>query len=243
MQDLQNYDPFRLQPDAINLLVDIVYRDDQHEENPRLKSPICRHVWGLQVDLSQLPEPPFKSQQNYLLICYCTRCRLHLDISLSFPLPSHQIHDHPFHHFIHQPDESQAYNKVDLGDLANYHAAAEKQHFVCSISACRVRLELLYRMPRLHRDWITQLTDPHVIGQRAEAAMAADPTKYEGHAPPVPGTILENLLLVVDNAMHADDSKKPYPRYGKTWTLNFGPACDSLMLYLGLTSDVSLLEH
>ena len=95
-----------------------------------------------------------------------------------------------------------------------------------------------FKPPRLTDDWVSLLTDRYIIKARADKVIAIDPEKFEGHAAPMPGTVLENLAKLLRNAAHYEVGKRPYPRNGRNWLLNFGEPCVELMEYLGFKSDV-----
>ncbi|KAG8529302.1 uncharacterized protein KY384_005938 [Bacidia gigantensis] len=55
---------------------------------------------------------------------------------------------------------------------------------------------------------------------RAEKAISQNPEKFQGHAPPTPGTVLEKLAHLINRALNGQDNI-PYPRDTKSWLLNF----------------------
>ena len=112
------------------------------------------------------------------------------------------------------------------------------QRFECSAKQCGAQLSIRFKPPRLSNDWVSLLTDKFIIRTRAEKAIAAEPEKFEGHAAPTPGTVLENLAKLLRTAMHFEEGKRPYPKTGRNYLLNFGEPCADLMEYIGFTSNV-----
>ena len=86
------------------------------------------------------------------------------------------------------------------------------------------------------------LTDKLIIKARAESAMSQDPGKFQGHAAPSPGTVLEYLGRLTGTAMHGT-GQRPISRDGKNWLLNLGEPCVDLMKYIGFTSNVRTTVH
>ena len=81
------------------------------------------------------------------------------------------------------------------------------------------------------------LTDKSIIKARAEKEIAQNPEKFQGHAIPTPGAVLETLSTLTRLAL-SESGKPPFPRDRKKWLLNLGESFVDLMEYLGFVSNV-----
>ncbi|KAL9101728.1 MAG: hypothetical protein Q9163_003050 [Psora crenata] len=247
LQDLVSYDPRRFSYDSVNVLTDILFHDaDKEEEDPLLYHAGCRHEWALNRSQGDLPADGNylpKASTSWTFACYCSLCRSHLDLCIRYdgdasnvtPCPTT---DRPLHHFVHKPELSESQPTSANRVRARHGFAWYDLHvFQCSATQCGAHLSIRFKPPRLTNDWVSLLTDKFIIKARAEKEIARNPGKLEGHAAPTPGTVLENLAILLRSAMHYEEGKRPYPRNGRNWLLNFGEPCGDLMDYMGFTSD------
>ena len=98
-------------------------------------------------------------------------------------------------------------------------------------------LVIEFKPPRLTPDWITQLTDRYVIKVRAEKVMAQDPERYEGIAIPAPANVIENLSLLIEDAMFRPEHIKKIRRENKRFATCFGDECSELLEHLGFEKE------
>ncbi len=175
---------------------------------------------------------------------YCSACRSHLDVLIDFregnafssPCPTSS---RPLHHFIHRLDLSKPRQYGFRGpDPDTGFPWVDEQIFQCSASECPARLVILFKPPRLIPDWVKQLTDKFMIKTRAEKAMAEDPKRFEGHAVPVPITVLSNLRTYIWNAVQSPDKSRKIPGHNKQFLLSLGDSCADLLDYVGFTREV-----
>ena len=85
------------------------------------------------------------------------------------------------------------------------------------------------------------LTDPYLIKARAEAAIASDPERFEGHSVPLPIQVLEMTQKYIINAFNDNGVKKHIQAQNKRWMLNLGDPCADMLEYIGFSREV--LRH
>ncbi len=115
----------------------------------------------------------------------------------------------------------------------------DMQRFECSSPKCSAKLRIRFKPSRLRNEWVFALTDRSLINQRARKVIAAEPERFEGHAPPQPTEVLSNLYKYIDDAMKNGGVNR-IPGHNKKWLLCLGEPCRDLLLYLGFTWDVSV---
>lgn len=80
-----------------------------------------------------------------------------------------------------------------------------------------------------------------MIRTRAEAAIASDPERFEGHSVPLPIQVLEMTQKYITNALNDHGVKKHIQAQNKRWMLNLGDPCTDLLEYIGFSREV--LRH
>lgn len=147
----------------------------------------------------------------------------------------------PLHHFMHQPHFSKPRQYgIFAPDPDTGFPWVDEQHFQCSAVECSARLVIRFKPPRLVRDWVKQLTDKFMIKARAERAMAEDSKRFEGHAVPLPITVLHNLWIYISNAVQNPEKSRKIPRHNKQFLLSLGESCGDMLEYVGFTREVML---
>lgn len=178
---------------------------------------------------------------------YCSVCRSHLDLSIDFregsdsskPCPAGS---RPLHHFIHRPHLSKPRKRGTFAPDPNTGFLwIDEQHFQCSAAECSARLVVCFKPPRLVSDWVKQLTDKFMIKTRAEKVMAEDPKRFEGHAVPLPITVLSNLRIYIWNAVQTPGKSRKIPGNNKQFLLSLGESCVDLLEYVGFTREVMFI--
>lgn len=244
LQDLVTYDPRRWSPDGSDSLLEVPFFDASKEnEDPPLSSTGCQHRWAIKKNQSTVPQdqkyqPSLSSRWTFR--CYCTKCRWHLEVVIHFdtghenfsPCPTR---DQPLHHFRVLED----WQQPDLDARAERDAVSLPKRFHCSAIQCGANVAITYTAPRLKNDWVSLLTDQFMIKSRADKTIAKDPERFQGHAPPTPGIVLETLSFLVKKALNESDLQ-PFPKTGKHFLLNFGEPCTELLEALGFTSNVGI---
>ena len=176
------------------------------------------------------------AQHVVAALCFLCRCHVHLVITREeedgvSPCPTRE---NPLHHFLYLAEESAGLTRTTL--KANADSWEDIRLFQCSTFQCSARLAIHMYSPRLVKDWAELLTDKTAIARRAEAAMASDPSRFEGHAAPSPLTIMGYLRLYLATAMKGEH--KRILSNNKKWMLSLGEPCRELLEYLRFTFNV-----
>ena len=200
----------------------------------------------MKVNQSSLPEDgrPSDATSRWTIAAYCTECRSHLEVFIDFSedppffegCPSS---DMPLHHFLHMPDLSKPRQPGKVLPVVDQGFAwTDIQEFRCSASHCSAKLIISFSPARLSPDWVAQLTDPYIIRTRAEAAIASDPERLEGHSIPKPIQVLEMTQKYITNALNDQGVKKHIQAQNKRWMLNLGDPCADMLEYIGFCREV-----
>ncbi|KAJ5679680.1 hypothetical protein N7462_007924 [Penicillium macrosclerotiorum] len=94
--------------------------------------------------------------------------------------------------------------------------------------------------PLLNPQLLEICTDPNLIRERAEAAIADQPERLEGMAIPMPINVLDNLRLYLTNALHHPGRSKAIAATNKRFMVSFGmegEPCKDALEFLGFTYD------
>ena len=239
--DVKLYDPQYLPSSGYNVLTDLPPPFD--EKAPPLRRTAkraCQHSWILkpnQTSAIMLDSPAGLGPSQ--VSAYCPLCRCHLKLQLDCtgqeaglrPCPHL---DAPLHHFVHLPQDSLKFRRADPPDLENWE---DNREFKCSVNTCAARLSVHIRSARLRNTWVDLLANKDSISQRAKAAMAADPVRFEGHATPSASDVISTLRQYIANAMKGD-SRRSIPADNKKWVLCLGDSCSELLHFLGFTRQV-----
>ena len=243
-----NFDPRQLSGSSIDSLADVPFHDiSREDEDPPLSHSGCRHKWAIKRHQSSLPDDgnyaPLPST-TWCLACYCMTCRYHLDLTIRFGNENAGFNacpsiTHPLHHFVFLPGQPETRSEGS-SDVGSPVLPSFPKHFRCTSAYCNARLIIQFRSPRLKSDWISLLTERHIVKSRDEKVIAEDPEKFQGHALPSPASVLETLGRLIYKALN-ESEPKPYPRDSKNWLLKFGDSCAGMMEQLGFRSDVTSL--
>ena len=251
IQDLHLHNPQLRNGDPKNVLTHTYFNDaEEEDEHPPLPFAGCRHEWAIKSSQSVVPGEHSDTSSlpnKWTFACCCTRCRNHLDFQVDYGLQDQHARpcpgpDRPLHHFVFMPDGSGVDSDKVNSEASSGALSSSACNFVCSNNSCNTSIKIAFRPPRLRNDWISLLTDKVIIKARVDRAISSDPERFQGHATPLPGSVLETLFRLMRIALTADDgdpNKKPYARNSKSWLLNFGEESASLLEYLGFTSDVT----
>ena len=151
------------------------------------------------------------------------------------PCPSE---DAPLHHFLPTP---QSNRRLEDANGPRENSWVQTQQFQCSSKTCCAAVTIQIRPPRLTPGWVALLSDKDAIVERAQKAMAEDPVRFEGHAPPPPVQVLMNLRIYIANAMKDPDGRRILGN-NKKWMLCLGVSCADLLEYLGFTREASIVS-
>ena len=250
LQDLVDFDPKRLSSGGGDTFAGIPFHDaSKEDEDPLLPHGGCRHHWALklnQIDFPEADDTKPSPSTPWTLACYCAKCRCHLDVIVGYedaiggqrPCPSSK---YPLHHFVYQSDPS-VINSPDTNGLGGRGWPSQDRRFRCSAPSCGAILSTKHKAPRLSEEWVLLLTDKVAIKTRAEKAIRSEPDKFQGHACPLPGGVLETLWRLVVRALNEPENR-PYARDGKSFLLNLGEPCAELLRLLGFSSNVNETFH
>ena len=236
------------------MLTEIPFHDTGKDEDPPISQSGCRHQWAIKRKQANLPqdgkyEPGPSSSWKFA--CYCVTCRSHLDLRIEYRRDGDNFNtcpstDRPLHHFLYAPEinQSETADIVGTESCARTSTPWSPKYFRCSAVHCGALVKIQLKPPKLKSDWVSLLTDKFIIKARAEKEMARNPEKFQGHAIPTAGSVLETLAALTRCALF-ETGKPPYPRDRKSWLLNLGEPFVELMKYLGFTSDVCtpVLRH
>lgn len=95
----------------------------------------------------------------------------------------------------------------------------------------------------LHPEWVQLLTDPELLLQRADEAIATHPERLEGIARPQPINVLENLRTYIINAFNPSQQGKSISAINKRFMACFGvegKPCKDLLEFLGFSVKVCI---
>ncbi|KAL3446616.1 hypothetical protein BJX65DRAFT_278910 [Aspergillus insuetus] len=243
VQDLLDYDPSHPPETGRNLLSDVppVYPEHYQESAHFISPAACRHNYVTKPNQTIRPQPGedrASSATPTKISAICSKCRHHLQLKVdSAPVgqPTQSLSDH-IHHFVYFYGRHRG--GQDPEEYTNKGQLAEVYHFDCSYSACAAKVSIRVVSPVLSSEMVSLLTDPSLLQQRTDAALAADPERLEGVARPQPITVLQNLRIYVENALRNSPQSKAIASNNKRFMTSFGvdgKPCKDLLEFLGFT--------
>ncbi|KAK3385052.1 ubiquitin carboxyl-terminal hydrolase-like protein [Podospora didyma] len=175
---------------------------------------------------------------NVLLSCMCRFCRHHFVFRISQGLCGSAETASLLHHFLPAGDERfdpgvEAYSQPAYQLYPTVFRAAYK----CSECAQTVALEIT--LPRLKPEWIKMITDEARIRESLRTNREKDPERYRDISPSKEHTYqitpLTTLNQYLKNVLDDDGSgaRKRISFRNKTFSIQFGPACEPIFRYLG----------
>ena len=244
LEDLNLYNPDRLPSTQYNVLADLSLPFDGKSALPRKTGKgSCRHRWQLKAgSCSPFLIDTESNPAQHVVAAICSLCRCHVRLVIDtrgegegvMPCPNVV---NPLHHFLYIPEQSSGLKRTTIKTTLD--SWEDIRVFQCSTMKCAARLAIHMQSPRLVKDWVELLTDKATITKRAEAAMASDPKKFEGHAPPTAITIIGYLRMYISNAMKGDHRR--ILASNKKWMLSFGESCREFLEYLQFTFNVRVV--
>ncbi|PWY94374.1 ubiquitin carboxyl-terminal hydrolase [Aspergillus sclerotioniger CBS 115572] len=239
VQDLHDYDPAHPPGSGRNLLSDVPPAfPDYYTGPPELISPsACRHTYVTKPNQSFLPQPEKRSSSGnpIKVSAICSQCRYHLQVVVtstpgigSQSLPGH------IHHLVYK--SGRQVGGASAEEVTPKGQTAETFHYDCSYLTCPVVVSVRVVSPVLHPDWVQLLTDPELLRERADEAIAAHPERLEGIARPQPINVLENLRAYISNAFLTSQQGKSISAINKRFMTCFGvegKPCKDLLEFLG----------
>ncbi|KAI9717372.1 MAG: hypothetical protein M1812_004724 [Candelaria pacifica] len=233
LQDLLRYDPYFPAANGNNVLIDPP-RPLRSGQTPRttVGPESCRHKF-MYKEHQSIPPIPNKTPYGaalYKIACCCNTCRCHLDVVVELRQNSGSQQcpnqEYPLHHFRHDHYDSPGRRKQVEG-----RAWVEEQRYECSSPQCSAAVTIRFSPARLTAKHITLLTDPKLLKQRAEVAIAMYPDRFREEGVSSPIRVLHILRTYIKDAFTMEG--KRFGSLNKNFMLCFGEACNELLEYLG----------
>lgn len=145
--------------------------------------------------------------------------------------------DH-LHHFVYKSGRQQGSQMAE--EVTEKGQVVETYHYQCSHLSCSAMVSLRIMSPLITLHRLELLSNPDLIRERAEEAIAAQPERLEGMAIPAPVTVLDNLRLYLHNALYTHERSKAISSANKRFMLSFGlegTACKDVLEFLGFSYD------
>ncbi|KAI9807762.1 MAG: hypothetical protein M1825_005067 [Sarcosagium campestre] len=240
IEDLLEYDPVRLSANVLNLLADLPSTSrDVSRRRTGIPSGSCRHRYMLKPSQSKLP--PVDSQPGSApfakVAAFCSECRCHLDITLEIDLSRQDAspcptEEYPLHHFRHI--ESLSEMQKAASRLSRGERWLDQQTFVCTAPSCCAALSVVIYGPCLTPDFVSLLTDPRLINERAQSACQSYPDRFPtGPKIPDPVNVMKIMRKILKDSQQATKSIQ-ISSENESFLINLGESCSELLVYLGL---------
>lgn len=235
-EDIRLYDPAHPPSTRRNLLSEVPPVYPKFYDGPKdyISPDACEHNYVTKTNQTFLAQeeqkrrPGASSKVNAM----CIKCRCHLQIVVNHgggnAFARRTMEDH-IHHLVYKSGRQEA-------EVTEQGQVAETFHYQCSHLSCSATVSLRITSPLINPNAAFLLTDTEVIRERAEAAIAAEPVRLEGIAKPSPTTVLENLRLYLNNALHNKHLSKTIAPNNKRFMISFGvngAPCKELLEFLG----------
>jgi ubiquitin carboxyl-terminal hydrolase 25 len=235
LEDLRLYNPQRLPNSQFNILTSLPQPYNGKTEPRKTAKTACVHDWKLKSNQSS--NTGFSGKPNGETrdaAAFCAQCRCHVKLRLSFdaagwttrPCPQQ---DAPLHHFKYILAESAGFSLTSADDTERWEA---HEKFRCTLENCEAELDVYMISPRLTSEYVNLLTNHALIEERAKAAIASDPARFEGIAVPLPVQVLGNLRSYINNSILTTDGSQKINSQNKRFLLCLGDACEGLLKYL-----------
>lgn len=245
LEHLSHYNPRRLPSSSYNILTQLELFTDIPWPKEKVASSACRHIWTLQPDQTSTVGDDDRAGTTSTANAACINCRCHVELVIDFrdqtaggKCPNE---DAPLHHFIYTPDDDCGL-VIKPKEVTGPTIWRDTQKFRCSSSSCSTQLLVRLRSPRLTSNWVALLSDKRLIRRRAELAMSADQTRYEGHAIPSVSEVITTLRTYINNAMTAPEPRR-IKVTNKKWLLVLGESCTELLEYIGFSRSVWTISN
>lgn len=200
----------------------------------------CQHNYVTKTNQTSLAQEEHKQRPgaSSKVSAVCTKCRYHLQVVVNHggggnAFARRNLQDH-IHHLVYKSGRQQG--ATSMVEVTEQGQVAETFHYQCSHLSCSAIVSLRILSPLINPQFEHLLTDPEMIRQRAEAAIAAEPERLEGMAKPLPINVLDNLRLYLNNALHNRQFSKSIAPNNKRFMISFGvegTPCKDLLEFLG----------
>ncbi|KAJ6014572.1 Peptidase C19 ubiquitin carboxyl-terminal hydrolase 2 [Penicillium herquei] len=226
-EDIQLYDSVSLASTGRNLLSQAPPVFQEHYKGPLqyISSQACHHNYVIKQDQTHLArsEKARRGGMSKVVANYGNNT----NTSMNEPW------DH-IHHLVYKSGRQK--NSGTNEEIMQTGQSAETFHYQCSHPSCSTTVSLRILSPIITLVHHSQLTNLEILRQRAGAAFAAQPERLEGVPFPSPITVLENLRLYLNNALHHPDRSKAITSNNKRFMVSFGVGgepCRELLEFLG----------
>ncbi|KAJ5640591.1 hypothetical protein N7528_000216 [Penicillium herquei] len=226
-EDIQLYDSASLTSTDRNLLSQAppVFQEKYKGPLQYISSEACRHNYVIKQDQTHLvkSEKARRGGMSKVVANYAN----HASASMNEP------RDH-IHHLVYKSGRQK--NSGTNEEIMQTGQSAETFHYQCSHPSCSTTVSLRILSPILTPVHYVQLTNLDLLRNRAGAAFAAQPERLEGVPFPSPITVLDNLRLYLNNALHYPDRSKTITSNNKRFMVSFGVGgepCRELLDFLG----------
>ncbi|KAI9778369.1 MAG: ubiquitin-specific protease ubp2 [Peltula sp. TS41687] len=187
----------------------------------------CQHRYVTKEDQSILPGSGSRpdSTSEYRVASLCSKCRCHMTLSIKFNNGGHSdlvcpTEHHPLHHL--RCDPSASHHRPKPTDIPEHFQWEERHRFVCTSPGCSAVVSFSFRPPRLGAQYLTLLTDPSNIKERAEKAEK-----------PIPdlAAVLRDVRLYLRDALN--QTRTHLAAKNTRFKTALGEPCRPLLEYLG----------
>ncbi|KAJ5729931.1 uncharacterized protein N7483_004439 [Penicillium malachiteum] len=239
-EDIQLYDSASLESTGRNLLSQAppVFQEQYKGPLQYISSQACRHNYVIKQDQTHLASSDKARKEAMSKVCaICSKCCSHLQVVANYGNNRNKSINEARDHIHHLVYKSGRQKRSGTGEeIMETGQTAETFHYQCSHPLCSTAISLRILSPIITLMYHAQLTNVEILRQRAGAAFAAQPERLEGVPFPSPITVLENLRLYLNNALHYPDRSKTITSNNKRFMVSFGvggAACRELLEFLG----------
>ncbi|OOQ82320.1 putative ubiquitin carboxyl-terminal hydrolase [Penicillium brasilianum] len=245
-EDIRLYDPVHLPGTGLNLLSQVppVHPEDSDKTSDFVSPHACRHTYVTKENQTYLAKAEQKRRPgtSSKLSAICSKCRYHLQVVVNYTTSGNAFAlakptDH-LHHFVYKSGRQQGSQMAE--EVTEKGQVVETYHYQCSHLSCSAMVSLRIMSPLITLHRLELLSNPGLIRERAEEAIAAQPERLEGMAIPAPVTVLDNLRLYLHNALHTHERSKAISSANKRFMLSFGlegTASKDVLEFLGFSYD------
>jgi len=249
VHDIALYDPEHPPSSGRNLLSEVppVFAEPYDGSQQWLSPAACQHVYVTKTNQSFLPPPDQRRGPGttYKVAAVCSRCRYHLQVLVTYTAATGQHSqnqpDH-IHHLVYRSGRQRGGPSGE--EITPKGQRAETFHYECSYLTCSAVVSLRVVSPLLDAEWVRLLTDPELLKQRTEEAIATYPDRLEGIARPLPINVLANLRTYISNALHDGQRNRSISAVNKRFVVCFGvegKPCKDLLEFLGFRTKVGAI--
>ncbi|KAL2009845.1 hypothetical protein VTN00DRAFT_5652 [Thermoascus crustaceus] len=240
VHDIALYDPDHPPGSGRNLLSEVppVFAEPHNELQQWISPEACQHVYVTKPNQSFLSPPGQRRgpATTYRVAAVCSKCRYHLQVVVNYTAAegqrSQNLPDH-IHHLVYKSGRQRGGPPGE--EITPKGQRAEAFHYECSYLTCSAIVSVRIVSPLLGAEWVQLLTDPDLLKQRTEEAIAAFPDRLEGISRPLPVNVLANLRTYINNALHDKQRSKQISAVNKRFLVCFGvegKPCKDLLEFL-----------